>query len=87
VLNPAALRAVFAAWRPSLGAGACGAGASALWFSALAMSPPGPVRAVGVIEAPIAALAGRTLFREKLTARQLAAGATTALGVVMTALN
>jgi hypothetical protein len=40
-----------------------------------------------VIEAPIADLAGRTLFREKLTARQLAAGATTALGVVMTALN
>ena len=87
VLNPAALRAVFAAWRPSLGAGACGAGASALWFSALAMAPPGPVRAVGVIEAPIAALAGRTLFREKLTARQLVAGAATALGVVVTALN
>ena len=87
VLNPAALRAVFAAWRPSLGAGACGAGASALWFSALAMSPPGPVRAVGVIEAPIAALVGRTLFREKLTARQLVAGAATALGMVVTALN
>ncbi|MEI7573507.1 MAG: hypothetical protein WCJ52_10345, partial [Phenylobacterium sp.] len=48
---------------------------------------PGPVRAVGVIEAPIAALVGRTLFREKLTARQLAAGMATALGMVMTALN
>jgi drug/metabolite transporter (DMT)-like permease len=86
VLQPEALRAVFASWRSSLGAGACGAGASALWFSALAMSPPGPVRAVGVIEAPIAALAGRTLFRERLTVRQLAAGAATALGVVVTAL-
>jgi len=85
-LRPAALRAVFASWRASLGAGACGAGASALWFSALAMSPPGPVRAIGVIEAPIAALAGRTLFRERLTPRQLAAGAATALGVVVTAL-
>ena len=30
VFRPAALRAVFAAWRSSLGAGACGAGASAL---------------------------------------------------------
>lgn len=87
VLRPAALRAVFASWRASLGAGACGAGASALWFSALAMSPPGPVRAIGVIEAPIAALAGRTLFRERLTPLQLAAGAATALGVVVTALS
>ena len=86
VFRPAALRAVFAAWRSSLGAGACGAGASALWFSALAMAPPGPVRAIGVIEAPIAALAGRTLFRERLTLRQMAAGAATALGVVVTAL-
>ena len=87
VLRPSALRAIFASWRASLGAGACGAGASALWFSALAMSPPGPVRAIGVIEAPIAALAGRTLFRERLTPRQLAAGAATALGVVVTALS
>ena len=86
LLRPAALRAVFGSWRASLGAGACGAGASVLWFSALAMSPPGPVRAIGVIEAPIAALAGRTLFRERLTPRQLAAGAATALGVVVTAL-
>jgi EamA domain-containing membrane protein RarD len=39
-----------------------------------------------VIEAPIAALAGRTLFKEKLTPLQIAAGATTALGVVVTAL-
>lgn len=87
LLRPAALRAVFVSWRASLGAGACGAGASVLWFSALAMSPPGPVRAIGVIEAPIAALAGRTLFRERLTPRQLAAGAATALGVVVTALS
>ncbi len=86
VARPAALRAVFTSWRSSLGAGACGTGASALWFSALAMSPPGPVRAIGVIEAPIAALAGRTLFKEKLTPLQIAAGATTALGVVVTAL-
>jgi drug/metabolite transporter (DMT)-like permease len=86
LLRPADLRAVFVSWRASLGAGACGAGASVLWFSALAMSPPGPVRAIGVIEAPIAALAGRTLFRERLTPRQLAAGAATALGVVVTAL-
>ena len=87
VLRPAALRAVMVSWRPSLGAGLCGAAASALWFSALALAPAGPVRAVGVIEAPIAAAAGRTLFKERLTLRQMLGGAVTALGVVMTALG
>jgi drug/metabolite transporter (DMT)-like permease len=87
VLRPSALRAVASSWRASLGAGFCGALASAFWFSALAMAPAGPVRAVGVIEAPIAAAAGRRLFKEKLTLRQTLGGAATALGVVMTALG
>jgi drug/metabolite transporter (DMT)-like permease len=85
--NPAALRAVAAAWRQSLGAGFCGAAASGLWFTAMAMSPVGPVRAVGVVEMPIAALAGRRLFAERLTPVQLAAGAVTAIGVIMAALG
>ncbi|OXE36540.1 MAG: multidrug transporter [Phenylobacterium zucineum] len=87
VLRPGALRAVASSWRASLGAGFCGALASAFWFSALALAPAGPVRAVGVIEAPIAAAAGRRLFKEKLTLRQLLGGAATAIGVVMTALG
>ena len=64
--RPAALRAVMASWRQSLGAGFFGAAASACWFAALAMAPAGAVRAVGVIEAPIAAAAGRRMFKEKL---------------------
>jgi drug/metabolite transporter (DMT)-like permease len=84
--RPAALRAVFASWRQSLGAGFCGAAASACWFAALALAPAGAVRAVGVIEAPIAAAAGRRLFKEKLSLRQMIGGAATAIGVVMTAL-
>ena len=87
VLRPNALRAVASSWRASLGAGLCGALASAFWFSALALAPAGPVRAVGVIEAPIAAAAGRRLFKEKLTLRQMLGGAATAIGVVMTALG
>jgi drug/metabolite transporter (DMT)-like permease len=83
----AALRAVIAAWRQSLGAGFCGAAASGLWFTAMALSPVGPVRAVGVIEMPIAAVAGRRLFKERLTALQIVAGAITAVGVVMAALG
>lgn len=85
--NPEALRAVVAAWRQSLGAGFCGAAASGLWFTAMALSPVGPVRAVGVVEMPIAAIAGRRLFKERLTIRQLVAGAVTAVGVVMAALG
>ncbi|MBB3889429.1 drug/metabolite transporter (DMT)-like permease [Phenylobacterium haematophilum] len=85
--RPQALRAVFASWRQSLGAGFFGAAASACWFAALAMAPAGAVRAVGVIEAPIAAAAGRRLFKEMLSARQMLGGGATAIGVVMTALG
>ncbi len=87
VARPQALLAVARAWRPSLGAGFFGAAASACWFSALALAPAGMVRAVGVIEAPIAAAAGRRLFQETLSLRQILAGAATALGVILTALG
>ena len=86
-LRPGALRAVAQSWRPSLGAGFFGAAASACWFGALALAPAGPVRAVGVIEAPIAAAAGRKLFKERLNLRQLAGGALAAAGVALTALG
>ena len=86
VLRPASLAAVARSWRPSLGAGFFGAAASACWFAALALAPAGPVRAIGVIEAPIAAAAGRRLFQERLSARQLAGGAMAAIGVMATAL-
>lgn len=82
-----ALKSVIAAWRQSLGAGFCGAAASGLWFTAMALSPVGPVRAVGVVEMPIAAIAGRRLFKERLTALQIVAGAITAVGVIMAALG
>ena len=83
----AALVAVAKAWRPSLGAGFWGAAASAGWFIALALAPAGQVRAVGVIEAPVAALAGRRLFAERLTAVQMIFGLIAAAGVAMAALG
>jgi drug/metabolite transporter (DMT)-like permease len=86
IWRPASLLAVARSWRPSLGAGFFGAAASACWFAALAMAPAGPVRAIGVIEAPIAAAAGRRLLKERLSPRQLAGGVMAALGVVATAL-
>jgi drug/metabolite transporter (DMT)-like permease len=82
-----ALAAVFAGWRESLAAGLCGAIASSGWFLALALSPAAPVRAVGVVEAPIAAVAGRRFFRERLHLQQILAGCAVLAGVVLTALH
>ncbi len=87
IWDRAALRSVFAAWRSSLGAGLFGALASCCWLTALALSPAAPVRALGVIEAPVAALAGRRMFKERLSPWQWIAGAAAAVGVAMTALG
>jgi drug/metabolite transporter (DMT)-like permease len=87
IRNPDALVEVAKAWRRSLGAGFCGAAASGLWFTAMAMSPVGPVRAVGVVEMPMAAIAGRRLFAERLTPSQMIFGLIAAAGVVMAALG
>jgi drug/metabolite transporter (DMT)-like permease len=85
--HPWALRAIGAGWRQSLLAGFCGAVASAGWLLALALAPAASVRAVGMVEAPLAALAGRRLFRERLTPAQWLAGALTAAGVTLTAIG
>jgi drug/metabolite transporter (DMT)-like permease len=81
------LIAAFTNWKPSMRAGFFGAAASACWFTALSLAPAGQVRAVGVIEMPLAALAGRRLFSEKLTLVQWLAGSITALGVVLAAVG
>ena len=85
--DPAALFAVLRAWRQSLSAGFFGAAASALWLMALGLAPAGQVRAVGVVEMPIAAAAGRKLFAERLSWKQLLLGGLVALGVVFAALG
>lgn len=87
LLDPRSLKAAVGAWKSSLGAGLFGAGASALWFVALTMSPAGPVRAVGVVEMPVAALAGRRLFAERLSLAQIAAGLVTTAGVILAAIG
>jgi len=84
--RPQALRSVTMAWRSSLAAGFFGSAASACWFGALAMAPAAPVRAVGLIEGPIAAAVGRKLFREKLRLRQWVGGGLSAAGLLLCAL-
>jgi drug/metabolite transporter (DMT)-like permease len=80
-IQPAALRAVAASWRTSLAAGVFGSAASACWFAALTLAPAAQVRAVGLIEGPVAAGVGRRLFRESLSLRQWIGGGLTAAGV------
>ncbi len=87
IWDRAALKSVFTAWRQSLLAGLCGAMASICWLTALGFAPAAPVRALGVVEAPVAAIAGRRIFRESLTVLQWIAGAVVAVGVAMTALG
>jgi drug/metabolite transporter (DMT)-like permease len=87
LVQPQALGAVATSWRQSLSAGFFGSAASACWFSALALAPAAPVRAVGLIEGPIAAVVGRRLFRERMSARQVAGGALTAVSLMFCALG
>jgi drug/metabolite transporter (DMT)-like permease len=85
--DPTAITEVLRRWRPSLGAGLCGACASVGWFVALALSPAAPVRALGIIEAPIAAMAGHRFFHEALSVRQIIAGSVIVIGVLLTTLS
>lgn len=85
--RPQAIRAVATSWRQSLGAGFFGSAASAFWFGALALAPAGPVRAVALIETPVAAAVGRRLFKERLSLRAIVGGVLTAAGVALTALG
>ena len=87
IRDRASLRAALRSWRVSIGAGFFGAAASAGWFVALALAPAGLVRAVGVVEMPIAALAGRRLFAERVSVRQGMAGGVTAAGIALAALG
>ncbi len=87
VTDRGALATVMARWRESLPAGFFGAAASGLWFTAFALSPAGPVRAVGVAEMPIAALAGRRLFAERMAPWQIAVLAQITVGVCLAALG
>ena len=84
IRDRASLRAALRSWRVSMGAGFFGAAASAGWFVALALAP---ARAVGVVEMPIAALAGRRLFAERVSVRQWMAGGVTAAGIALAALG
>ena len=60
------------AWRTSLLAGFMGAAASAAWFTATAIEPAASVRTLGLIELLFSYVVSRRIFRERLSAIELA---------------
>jgi drug/metabolite transporter (DMT)-like permease len=69
--DPAALKRVLAAWRPSLPAGFLGAFASEMWFLAFALQTPARVRTLALVEILIAGMVSRRLFAQSPTVRDI----------------
>lgn len=74
---------VLRAWRFSLLAGFMGAAASAGWFTAFAIEPVAHVRTLGLAELFFSYAISRKVFRERLTAAELAGMALLAAGVAI----
>lgn len=85
--NMETIRAVFRAWRWSLAAGACGAIASAAWFTAMTLEPAAHVRTLGLVEVLFSYLVSLRLFREPLSRLEIAGLALLVFGVALITLR
>ena len=81
--QPKILRAVLAAWRPSLPAGFLGAFASQMWFLAFALQNPARVRTLGLVEVLIAGLVARGLFAQTPGARDILGMVLVVVGIAL----
>lgn len=79
--DPAVMRALIAAPRRSIPPGFLGAGASFLWFVAFALQTTALVRTLALAEILFAQLISRRVFREAVSARELAGMGVLALGL------
>jgi drug/metabolite transporter (DMT)-like permease len=77
------LKAILAAWRPSLFAGFMGALASQFWFLALALTSAANVRTLALVEVLFAQAISVFLFRQPVSAREGAGIAAIVVGVVL----
>ncbi len=87
VRDPAALRRVLAAWRPSLFAGAMGALASAGWFTAFSLATAAAVRTLGLVEVLFSFAVGRGLLRQKVKTNEAVGMLLVIAGVAILMLN
>jgi len=83
VMNRAALRGLFAAWRESVPAGLAGAVASELWFLAFALQTPAAVRTLGLVEVVFAQLVSWRLLRERISRLEVAGLAVLGVALVI----
>jgi drug/metabolite transporter (DMT)-like permease len=81
--DPAVLRAILRAWRPSLFAGAMGAFASQFWFLAFAVATAASVRTLALIEVLFAQAVSHLWFRQPTTAREVSGIVLVVAGVVL----
>ncbi len=76
-----ALAGIVREWRGSLAAGALGAFASLFWFTGFALTSAANVRTLALIEVPFAQVVSGRVFRQQVSARQLAGMALIVAGV------
>ena len=69
--DPAVLRAIARAWRPSLFAGFMGAFASEFWFLAFAITSAANVRTLALVEVLFAQAVTRFVFKQPTTPREI----------------
>jgi len=74
--NPAVMRAILRAWRPSMLAGFLGAFASQFWFLAFALATAASVRTLALVEVLFAQAISAFVFKQTTTGRA-------ALGIVL----
>jgi drug/metabolite transporter (DMT)-like permease len=74
--NPAVMRSILRAWRPSMLAGFLGAFASQFWFLAFALATAASVRTLALVEVLFAQAISAFVFKQPTTRRE-------ALGIVL----
>ena len=81
LFNRPALRASFAVWRSSLGAGFLGAFASQFWFIGFSLTSAANIRTLALVEVIFAQAVSVFVFHQKLVARQVLGMTVIMLGV------
>jgi drug/metabolite transporter (DMT)-like permease len=81
--DPAVLRAIARAWKPSLLAGFMGAFASEFWFLAFAIASAASVRTLALVEVLFAQGVTHFIFKQPTTRREIAGTVLVVIGVVL----
>jgi drug/metabolite transporter (DMT)-like permease len=85
--NASVILQLMRSWRQSLAAGFMGAAASVGWFTAFAIEPAAHVRTLGLVELLFSLAIARRLFRESLSALELAGVGLLAVALVIVTLG